>query len=453
MERRVGRTVISEAARRGVDALRTECEGAMQHARRRAERMQQPQSSSLAMAATEIQERDDEKRVQREAKDALRASRSKSFAAQAHGDLRNERMELVEPLERGPRTYIAPADDPTLAQYEPNSHTRLRTRLVADAQLQAYLDSRYVITPSMLYSLTKRTGTSQSHSGGSMDGDVEVPLYGDWVLFAVMGEKTALKYTAATVEEEDAGTTHDRSLAPFQRSHPSRPARKYFGCKLLDLSTEVVEAHRHLPGHCQLSMMLFEAKTQGGGGAFEKLWKERDGMLLAILNPRIMQPKRKVRRMANQNATNELTITPRSADSILVLGQAEAYTQCQSLKKDGQRCKAFVMRNKDNTVCDYHLEQAVAGRLRSRMEFASGYAPPLTQDLECARAADRPHRPWCAWEQPAYAAEHHGRDQWAGCGQWGDVCHQRDERVPRGLGSSVARLRCGSPVWTWPHRA
>ena len=56
------------------------------------------------------------------------------------------------------------------------------------------MDCRYAITPSVLYSLTGRYGSSSAHSDYArdptqnfMDGNYELPLYGDWVLFAVMG--------------------------------------------------------------------------------------------------------------------------------------------------------------------------------------------------------------------------------------------------------------------------
>lgn len=384
----VGRDALSEAAARGVGMSRTYPEQlkeqsslSLQHARRRAQDLQKPQSSSLTSHASDVQTREDEHRKRREAHQALSASRSDSFDKPAYADARNERLELVEHLERGPRPFGPRADDPDLQRYEPNAQVVLRSRKIAHRKLQEYLDCRYVITPSLFYSLTGRTGSSRSEyarqSGGTMDGDVEIPLYGDWVLFAVMGEKGPLKYTTASVDDKDEVSS---DLTPFERTNPTRPARKYFGCKLLDLNTEVVQSHRQLPGHCVLQMMLFESKTHanqsftgGSGGAFEKLWKERDGMLLAILNPRIMKPKRNVSfDTLMQKSSNELTITPQSADSVLVVGQAEAYAQCKSIKKDGKRCGTFVIRGKNNEVCDYHLEQAVTGRLRSRMEFASG---------------------------------------------------------------------------------
>ena len=87
-----------------------------------------------------------------------------------------------------------------------------------------------------------------------MDGDLEVPLYGDWVLFAVMSEKSALKYTNKT--PSDAAPT------------------KYFSCKLLDLNTQYTNIYHELPGHCVMNMLAFESTR--GTSAFDKLWKERD---------------------------------------------------------------------------------------------------------------------------------------------------------------------------------
>ncbi|WFD07897.1 hypothetical protein MVES1_003265 [Malassezia vespertilionis] len=381
-----GRNVISTAASRGVAELKTQCNSKIEYARARAQQMQQPSYSTLAASASSIQERDKEHRVRRETNEALRASRGSVFGQKATVPIRNERLELVEALERGPHEFTPPNDDPEFALYEPNSRMRVRNRQVSHAQLQQYLECRYIVNIGTLYNLAGRTGKSlseyQSANDRTMDGDVEVPLYGDWVLFAVMGEKSAMKYTAGRVDDTQ-NEASPRGSDAFARENPTKPARKFFSCKLLNLSTDVIETHRAMPGHCMLTMMLFESKethsnadgttrfSGGSGGAFEKLWKERDGMLLAILNPRIMKPRR-------NDASKNLTITPRSADSVLVLGHADAYAQCQAIRKDGSRCTAFVMKTAGNNgVCDFHLERAVTSNMRSRMEFASSTASML----------------------------------------------------------------------------
>ena len=193
--------------------------------------------------------------------------------------------------------------------YEPNARTALRSRRIAHAELEAYLDARYVVTPSLFYSLVHRTGSTAEYvapAHGAMDGDLEMPLYGDWVLFAVMGEKSTLRYTAAPADDRPDAPAEGTA---FERANPVRPARKFFGCKLLDLNTDVVQKHRQLPGDCVLHMLLFDDTPSQRAGpveasAFAKLWKERDGALLAILNPRILKPRKGVRWSAHA-ATQE----------------------------------------------------------------------------------------------------------------------------------------------------
>lgn len=158
------------------------------------------------------------------------------------------------------------------------------------------MDCRYHISPSVLYSLLGRQGSASSNGAiEQMDGDYEVPVYGDWVLFAVVGEKSSMKYTA--LSEPNSSSEH---------SGP-QSARKYFSCKLLDLNTKLIGKHNQLPGHCKINMMVFESDSQRNGsdgtiqyyggsrGALELLWKEREGMLLAILNPKIMKKRKSVR--------------------------------------------------------------------------------------------------------------------------------------------------------------
>lgn len=385
------RAALARAAAAGVGTctahaaeLEQQRKAALAHAHARAERMQHAPASSLTACASHVQQHQDDHHTRRDERAAREASRSASFGRRAHPDARNERLELVEELARGPRPYAPRPDDPELRTYEPNARTALRSRRLAHAELEAYLDARYVVTPSLFYSLVHRTGSTAEYEApthGAMDGNLEMPLYGDWVLFAVMGEKSTLRYTAAPAD--------DRPDAPqegtaFERANPVRPARKFFGCKLLDLNTDVVQKHRQLPGDCVLHMLLFDDTPSQRGAAeeasaFAKLWKERDGALLAILNPRILKPRKGVRSPLTQQPKNLVTVTPRSGDAVLVIGQADAYAQCTARKKDGKRCNAFVVRGTNNEVCDYHLEQAVTGRLRSRMEFASGYVGRLTQ--------------------------------------------------------------------------
>lgn len=93
----------------------------------------------------------------------------------------------------------------------------------------------------------------------------------------------------------------------------------------------------------------------------------------------------------------ELTVTPRSADSVLVLGQADSYAQCSALRRDGARCSAFVVRGRGNGVCESHLQMAIAGGQRSRMEFASGCVlllSLLTSSTTTLTDSQPPQRPF-----------------------------------------------------------
>lgn len=89
--------------------------------------MQRFQSTSLSECATKVQNLDHTYQKQRETKESLRDSRSSSFDQRPvrHTE-RNERLELLEKLERGPVQFHPPIDDPNFERLEPNSHTKLR---------------------------------------------------------------------------------------------------------------------------------------------------------------------------------------------------------------------------------------------------------------------------------------------------------------------------------------
>ena len=84
--------------------------------------------------ASSIQNREQLNREQRDASVKMRSSRSDAFSARAPKDepearafkLRNDRLEIVENLVRGPQDFAPPSDDPTFEHFEPYSQTRLR---------------------------------------------------------------------------------------------------------------------------------------------------------------------------------------------------------------------------------------------------------------------------------------------------------------------------------------
>lgn len=281
-------------------------DASIQYAKRRAQSIQRAQTTSLSVCATEVQGLDHVQRKKREELQMLSASRSTNFNQHpSSGSYRNERLELLETLQRGPGTFEPRSDDPNFEHFEPYSNVKLkyvfriltlRSRYISFAKLQQYMDCRYAISPSTLYSLTSRTGSAssdyqKSHNDTLMDGSYEVPLFGDWVLFAVIGEKSPMRYTAP----------------PEFKGHydeaKERVAKKYFGFKLFDLDTKFIKTTQQLPGHCRMNMLVFEStdpstmppsSERQAGGAFEKLWKERDGVLVAFLNPSILKKRKGV---------------------------------------------------------------------------------------------------------------------------------------------------------------
>lgn len=116
------RDALSAHARRGVGAFTLTDELRQQaHAARRAEAMR-TRPSALIEHAGDIQERACSGNDASKLKAQLAASRSASFDTRP---VRNERLELVTHIERGPLTHTPPADDPAFARLEPNSGVRL----------------------------------------------------------------------------------------------------------------------------------------------------------------------------------------------------------------------------------------------------------------------------------------------------------------------------------------
>jgi minichromosome maintenance protein 10 len=191
------------------------------------------------------------------------------------------------------------------------------------------MDGRYHLSPSQLYSVARPS------RGGS---ELEVPIDGDFILIGVLAEKSQIKTTnpqTVKIETEDndaerairAGDDEPPSKKRKVTSAPARKAKKYVSFKLIDLGRR-----NGTGGDAVLNLMLFEADAAtfaatgdesdeettatgvrvqreggrgrsqakryagGSGGAYEKFWKESDGAVVAVLNPRLMKP-RPVRRV------------------------------------------------------------------------------------------------------------------------------------------------------------
>lgn len=168
--------------------------------------------------------------------------------------------------------------------------------------------------------------------------EVKAPLYDppdcetDFIVFAIIAHKSMpydtrpknhIASTAADEEEELTGRT------------------KFMVMKLTDLKWEI-------------DLFLFDT-------AFDRFWKLTPGTLVAILNPAIMPPK------TNQHSGRFSLKLASSEDGVLELGTARDLGFCESIKKDGHQCSAWVNTRKTK-FCDYHVELSVSKARAGRME-------------------------------------------------------------------------------------
>lgn len=192
--------------------------------------------------------------------------------------------------------------------------------------LQQHLSDRFHLSPSLLYSFTRPS------RAGSGAGHLEVDLVGDFIVIAVLAQKGPPRFiknpnvgSAAAKDEkknkwakvnglEGVGDDDEDALKEEEGEDPEvedggstfkrRKTKKnlrYIQCTLVDLSTIQAAA----AGTGTLKLMLFEANEKttmieedgyevprykgGSGGAYEKFWKETEGAVVAILNPRVMR--------------------------------------------------------------------------------------------------------------------------------------------------------------------
>lgn len=98
---------------------------------------------------------------------------------------------------------------------------------------------------------------------------------------------------------------------------------------------------------------------------FTRFWKLVEGTVIAILNPNIMPPP------PGRADTGKFSLVINSdCDTILEIGKARDLGYCQSTKKDGELCKAWVNRKKTE-FCEYHSNEAIKKQKSTRIEMNS----------------------------------------------------------------------------------
>lgn len=170
----------------------------------------------------------------------------------------------------------------------------------------------------MLYSVVR-----PSKGGGNLD----VPLVGDFVVIGVLAEKGETSYInshalKADIKEEPehsnkwknvirsnrkAGNEEDEvevekeTDETFKPQSKSQKRRRFIKFSVVDMSTP----NSSTTGMGTLTLLLFECETVdkeeyddgtsknyyrgGSGGAYEKWWKESEGAVVAVLNPKVLK--------------------------------------------------------------------------------------------------------------------------------------------------------------------
>ncbi|OJT02547.1 DNA replication licensing factor mcm10 [Trametes pubescens] len=348
-------------------------------------------------------------------------SRSTAFTAKAAAilarsetgggtsNVRDNDLALIEDLTLGP------------SEHEPPS------RVIPHDDFQNYLEGRYYISPSQLYSVIRLLPSKQGY---------DVPVSGDWLTIAVVAERGPMKYTQAPVgvtrddkllnegeDQMDALPSLDGAAQagpsarppPFRKKPkeeaPKASGKKYvnlklsdFGCRSQGGSADSGKAK--IRGDAFLSLLLFESDTcdvvmkdggkkervyRGGSrGAFERMSKLREGAVVAFLNPKILKPFQRSSDRPHPT-DNILALTPESDASIAVIGYAQDLGTCRATKRDGSRCSGWCDKRVSD-VCDYHIQHAVERKRAARPEFSIG-----TGGMSMAakkKAAYDPARQW-----------------------------------------------------------
>ncbi|GAB7347167.1 hypothetical protein MBLNU459_g3283t1 [Dothideomycetes sp. NU459] len=154
----------------------------------------------------------------------------------------------------------------------------------------------------------------------------------DFIVFAIIANKSTPYDTRPKNHIAASTTNEDEELSG---------RTKFMVLKLTDLKWEI-------------DLFLFDT-------AFDRFWKITPGTLVAILNPAIMPPK------TNQHSGRFSLKLASSEDSVLELGTARDLGFCESIKKDGTQCTAWVNSRKTK-FCDYHVELSVSKARAGRME-------------------------------------------------------------------------------------
>lgn len=133
----------------------------------------------------------------------------------------------------------------------------------------------------------------------------------------------------------------------------SKKGHQYTIWKLSDLKNDIK----------MISAFLFK-------GACKDLWKTAQGMVVAILNPSIMD---------KNNNFDDISLSVNNSQNFMILGQSKDLGTCKSKKKNGDPCTAVVNKG-DCEFCIYHVKQEY-GKMSTRVELQSATSGRGLQNL------------------------------------------------------------------------
>jgi len=192
-----------------------------------------------------------------------------------------------------------------------------RRRDFAHEYVSRLYEGRRRLQTTLLYSTARLRTIPMSAGHFRETQDWELPFQDEWVLITVMVRKSPLKLTRKSRDGDEVHENDENTSITGQQStmYAKHGQRKYFIASLMDLHRDGAKG-----GDDMLDMMLFESDMReekgardseigvagdatqksrydsfkgGSGGAFEKLFKEPEGTVIAIINPRIL-PQRQV---------------------------------------------------------------------------------------------------------------------------------------------------------------
>ncbi|VDN97261.1 unnamed protein product [Rodentolepis nana] len=104
------------------------------------------------------------------------------------------------------------------------------------------------------------------------------------------------------------------------------------------------------------------------GACHEKLWKEPEGTVIAILKPKILPPSENGK--YSEKGTVEVSITVDSAPFVMLLGMSPDLAHCAGKTKSGNPCSLIVNKNACK-YCDFHVKSAYLSASHNRVGFAT----------------------------------------------------------------------------------